>query len=94
MKAVLQGSAVCLLFTLALAADGLMDSFGPRGFLIAADAVAILSGLLIWISTHLPKRKRKPPVGGGSSNGRRHQRKHWYITPPIMGDEKGFVKHG
>lgn len=94
MKGALQGSAVCLLFALALAADGLMDSFGPCGFLIAAGAVAILSGLLIWMSTRLPKRKRRPPAGGSSSNGRKHQCKHRYITPPIMEDKKGIVKRG
>lgn len=59
-QATLQGIAFALILAVALCADGLMDTFGPWGFIKYAGSTIAVAGVLVWFSNHLPKRKAAP----------------------------------
>lgn len=80
MRGALQCVAVVIIFTVALLADGLMDSLGPKGFMLVAGPAILIAGLMICLPDHLPrhppKRKKKNrPRGGTPRSGRKPSRK-------------------
>lgn len=81
MRHLAEGGAICLLFALALMADGLVERVGLGGFAVIGAAILCTAAVLIeWGGP-----KKKPPTGGSSSSRRRHRRKRkrQYITAPL-----------
>ena len=73
MRKRLQTIAAALLLAVALLADGLMDTFGPRGFIFVTGPVLIAAGTMVWVSNRPQKKSR--PRGSTLRNGRRLSRK-------------------
>lgn len=50
MRSAMQTVAFIILLTVALLADGLMDSLGPVGFMLTAGPAILIAGLLVYLS--------------------------------------------
>lgn len=84
-QATLQGIAFALILAVALCADGLMDSFGPLGFIKYAGGTIAVAGGLVWLSN----RKRKAAPGAGTSkSGRPAGKADPKSYPHYTGDRK------
>lgn len=73
MKNILQSVAFLIILAVALLADGLMDTLGPRGFILVTGPVLIAAGAMVWVSNRPQKKSR--PRGSTPRNGRRPSRK-------------------
>lgn len=74
MRGAMQTVAVIILLTVALLADGLMDSLGPVGFMLVAGPAILIAGLLVCWSDR-PPRKKNRPRGSTPRSGRKPSRK-------------------
>lgn len=58
----MQTVAVVILLVVALLADGLMDTLGPTGFMLAAGPAVLAAGLLVCLSDRPRTREKAAPV--------------------------------
>ena len=74
MRGAMQTAAIIILLTVALLADGLMDSLGPVGFMLVTGPAILIAGLLVcW--PDCPRKKKRRPRGSTPRSGKKPSRK-------------------
>lgn len=74
MSDAMQTAAVVILLTVALLADGLMDTLGPVGFMLVTGPAILIAGLIVcW--PDLPRKKKRRPRGSTPRSGKKPSRK-------------------
>lgn len=74
MRGAMQTAAIIILLTVALLADGLMDSLGPVGFMLVTGPAILIAGLLVCWSDR-PQKKKRRPQGSTPRSGKKPSRK-------------------
>ena len=79
MRGAMQTAAFLILLTVALLADGLMDSLGPVGFMLVVGSAILIAGLLVCWSDRPRKRSAAPeaaPPGAARSPAKKAEQPH------------------